>query len=499
MPDFSAMPEIFVSNSQLASAVSRELKLGQLRKLASRLYTRNLIEAPEQIVQRNLWPLVAAYLPGALIADRTALENRPAADGSVFLIADHKRDIALPGVTLRPRKGPPALDNDRTFIGSLRLASPARAYLENMRPSRAREGVARTFSRREMEEWLDELLRRSGDSAMLRLRDEAREVSDVLGMADEFQRLNTLIGTLLGTRKAQMESPVGIARAAGLPYDPHRLDLFQRLFAELAGSAPVTRLARSTDGVALPFFEAYFSNFIEGTEFAVDEAADIVFGGHIPKARPEDAHDVLGTWKLVSDVQEMSRVPRSFDELTAILKSRHARIMEGRPDKGPGRFKADPNRAGSTLFVAPELVEGTLVKGFEIYRGLASPLHRAIFMMFLIAEVHPFADGNGRAARIMMNAELVAAGESRIMVPTVYRNNYLMALKALSQNGIAGALVRTMDFAQRFTAAVDFADLDRARVILDRTNAFADPNEADSAGIRLLLPTAEIVNGTTHQ
>ena len=171
----------------------------------------------------------------------------------------------------------------------------------------------------------------------------------------------------------------------------------------------MTRLARPTDGPALPFFEAYFSNFIEGTEFAVDEAADIVFKGYIPKARPEDAHDVLGTWRVVSDQNEMSRLPGSSTELIALLKSRHARIMEGRPDKGPGRFKSEPNRAGSTTFVTPELVEGTLAKGFEIYRGLTSPLHRAIFMMFLISEVHPFADGNGRVARIMMNAELVAA------------------------------------------------------------------------------------------
>jgi hypothetical protein len=194
----------------------------------------------------------------------------------------------------------------------------------------------------------------------------------------------------------------------------------------------------------------------------------------------------------------MSRLPRNLDELATLLKSRHARIMEGRPDKGPGRFKADPNRAGSTLFVAPELVEGTLAKGFEIYRGLTSPLHRAIFMMFLVSEVHPFSDGNGRAARIMMNAELVAAGESRIIVPTVYRNNYLIALKALSQNGIAGALVRTMDFAQRYTAAVEFAELDRARFILDRTHAFFDPNEADAAGIRLMLPTPEILMDATQ-
>jgi hypothetical protein len=499
MPDFSKMPEAFVSSAEFATAVSRELKAGRLRKLGSRLYTRNLKDPPEKIVQRNLWPLVAAYLPGALIADRTALENRPAADGSVFLVADHKRNISMPGVTLRPRKGPPPLETDRSFIGGLRISSPARAFLENMRPSRAREGVARTLSKRDIEERLDEMLRHGGEPVIQRLRDDAREVAAQLGLPEEFQRLDATIGTLLGTRDAALESPVAVARAAGLPYDPQRLDLFQRLFTDLAGTAPVTRLAHPTDGPALPFFEAYFSNFIEGTEFAVDEAADIVFKGHIPKARPEDAHDVLGTWRVVSDQNEMARLPGDFTELIAILKSRHARIMEGRPDKGPGRFKADPNRAGSTTFVAPELVEGTLAKGFEIYRGLTSPLHCAIFMMFLISEVHPFADGNGRAARIMMNAELVAAGENRIIVPTVYRNNYLMALKALSQNRVTGALVRVMDFAQRYTAAIDFSDLERAHSILERTNAFADPTEADAVGIRLVLPTPEVVADAPQQ
>jgi hypothetical protein len=178
---------------------------------------------------------------------------------------------------LRPRKGPAPLDSDRTFIGTLRIASSARAFLENMRPSRARNGVARTLSKREIEERLDEILRRSGEAALPQLRDEARGIAVTLGLTEEFQRFDTLLGALLGTRDAPLESHVGIARAAGLPYDPQRLDLFQRLFTELAESAPVTRLARRTDGVALPFFEAYFSNFIEGTEFAVDEAEDIVF------------------------------------------------------------------------------------------------------------------------------------------------------------------------------------------------------------------------------
>src|SRR5208283_3840930 len=189
MPDFSTMPEVFVSNASLAATVSRETKLGRLRKLGSRLYTRNLTDPPDKIVQRNLWPLVAAYLPGALIADRTALENRPATDGSVFLVADHKRDIVLPGVTLRPRKGAPPLASDRPFIGGLRLASPARGFLENMRWSRARRGVARTLSKRDIEERLDEMLRHSGEAAVQRLRDEARGIADELHLKNEFQRL----------------------------------------------------------------------------------------------------------------------------------------------------------------------------------------------------------------------------------------------------------------------------------------------------------------------
>jgi Fic family protein len=38
--------------------------------------------------------------------------------------------------------------------------------------------------------------------------------------------------------------------------------------------------------------------------------------------------------------------------------------------------------------------------------------------MFLISEVHPFDDGNGRVARAFMNAELVAAGHCRILIPS---------------------------------------------------------------------------------
>jgi len=108
--------------------------------------------------------------------------------------------------------------------------------------------------------------------------------------------------------------------------------------------------------------------------------------------------------------------------------------------------------------------------------------------MFLVNEVHPFADGNGRVARLMMNSELVAQGEVRIIIPTVYRNNYLAALNGASHNGKFAGLTATLDFARRYTARIDFSDRTTAEADLGRTNALISSTEADESGIRLVMP-----------
>ncbi|MFO1060017.1 MAG: Fic family protein [Dongiaceae bacterium] len=482
-------PETFVSTTETTKLASKAVRAGKLRKLASRLYTRDLTGAPEAITRRNLWPIVAGYFPDALIADRTALEGAPSKDGSVLLVSQKAQsDVALPGFTLRPRRGVPAQPTDIPFMGVLRLSSPARALLDNFAPSRSRGLVARTFSRKEIETYLETLLRRSGEDELNRLRDEARRLAPALGREKEFTALNQTIGALLNTQPDNLQTPVAKARRRGMPFDPTRVELFEALRAELHRTPPQTRLAASSDGTTLPFFEAYFSNFIEGTEFPVDQAAAIVFENRIPSARPQDAHDILGTYRIVADQAEMSRTPETLAEFERLLKHRHARIMEARPDKGPGQYKAEANRAGATIFVAPDLARGTLDQGFKVYRSLLTPFQRAVFMMFLVAEVHPFADGNGRIARIMMNAELVAAGEQRIVIPTLYRNNYLSALKAATNRTSPEPLVRMLDFAQRFTLAVDWTDFQRAERDLRAAHAFMDSNEAEEQGIRLRIP-----------
>lgn len=486
-------PEAFVSDAKMSRAVNRAMGAGRLRRLGSRLYTPNLTDKPEGIIRRNLWQIVAGYFPGALIADRTALENAPAEDGSVCLITEKGNEVILPGVRLRPRRGLGPQLQDRPFVAGLHLSSLGRAYLENMSPSRrGREGgLARTLSRLEIEERLETLLRRSGVKALNQLRDHIKVLAPALGLIAEGESLNALIGALLGTREADLFSPIARARHAGTPYDPERLELFHILRRSLRDhfAAPSIVPQRTQEAVStLGFFEAYFSNFIEGTEFEVSEAADIVFRGHIPVERPADAHDILGTWRIVSDIKAMGQSPLSFGGFLTLLRHRHGMIMEGRPDKGPGSFKSLPNRAGQTVFVAPELVEGTLMEGFSLYRSLETAFQRAVFMMFMVAEVHPFTDGNGRVARIMMNADLIGSGEERIIIPTVYRGNYLSALKALSLTANPEPLIRVLDYAQEWTASIPWGELQTTRQILETCHAFLDPTSAETQGLRLQRP-----------
>lgn len=155
----------------------------------------------------------------------------------------------------------------------------------------------------------------------------------------------------------------------------------------------------------------------------------------------------------------------------------------------PGRFKSRVNQAGDTRFVDPDLVEGTLRTGWELLVQIDNPFMRAVYLMFLVSEVHPFDDGNGRVARIMMNSELVTADQSRIIVPTILRSEYLSGLVAMTANARADGLVSVLDFAQRYTSEIDFSDFDAADRVLVATNAYYNSNAADPAGIAIELPS----------
>jgi len=489
-PIRKSWPEVLASSTEVSAIIAKGVGAKELRPLGLKLYTSNFTDDDETIVRRNLWRVVGLLTPGSVISYRTALAGKPSEDHSVFLVGDSNYIRDLPGLRLRVSKGPGPQQGDLQFLGGLYMASRARAILDAMKPSRKRKGTQRGLTAREVEAVLERELDRGGERKLNEIRDAAAFLAPVLGAEREYETLQKVTAVLLGSRKGRVTQATAIARLAGTPYDSGRLELFQQLFAYLQTN-PTASIpdAQSADSwVNVSFFDAYFSNFIEGTEFEVEEARQIVFENKIPKNRPLDAHDVLGTYAVVGNRSLMAQSiiddadEHAFEER---VRDIHHRILESRLEARPGQLKELPNRAGDTRFVEPDLVRGTLAQGFQIARGLSEPLHRAAAVMFLISEVHPFDDGNGRVARAFMNAELVAAKETRILIPSVYRDDYLTGLRVLTRQHEPKPYVRVLEFAQRFTSLVDWSSQESAEKMLGLANAFKKPE----MGMRLKLPT----------
>lgn len=475
------LPEIF--RPEDARWASRAVRRGEIRRLARGLYSTNLDEPAERLVRRRWLEVAALYYPGAVIVDRSAVHAGPTGSGSLFLDvgpgASGRRPLVLPGLIIRSRGGPGPIQGDTEFA-ELYISSRARAALDNLRPSRARSGEPRTLKRDELEEWLDRLARTRGDEALNDLRDQARAIAPALNALPEFRELDSLIGALLGTRDSdRIVSEVGRARAAGMGYDRDRLALFETLRGELASQTFPERFESSDPLRLAAFFEAYFSNWIEGTEFEVEEAERIIFEGVEPPDRPRDAHDIRGTFEAILDPRLRSTPPDGADELEGYIQAAHRMVMGGRPEIGPGIYKLAANRAGATTFVHPDLVRGTLREGFTILKTLEPGMARAAFAMFLVTEVHPFADGNSRVARLLMNAELSSASLTRIMIPLSYRGEYVSALKALSQNENPRPLWRMLERAQRWASLMDWSNHDIVIGQLHQSNALVSEGEED--------------------
>ncbi len=477
------LQEVIFSSSdpKQGRLISRMLGKKLIRKIAPRIYSGNLNDSPEVIIRRNIFNILGKLYPNAMLSHRSAIEFKPTATGYIFLTFTYTKKIQLPGVTIRFLEGPGPIDGDVPFVGGLYHSQVERALLENLQPSRRPGPDSKTLTSPEIENKLEQILSNKGEKGLNEVRDRARSISEQLGLQSEFERLNKLIGALLNPRPLKtLSSPLAIARALGAPYDSARLELFEILFVQLKQEDFPFREERNRENQAFKnfaFFEAYFSNYIEGTKFEIDEAKKIIETDTPLPTRDEDSHDILGTYKIVSNREEMKTTPGSPDELMSILQYRHEILLASRTSKNPGQFKDRNNKAGDTLFVDHTLVKGTLIKGFDFYQALTEPFARATFMMFIISEVHPFLDGNGRISRIMMNSELVKAVQTRIIIPTVFRDDYILTLRKLTRNKDPKPYIRMLDKAQKLSETV-VGDMDFMQNHLEKCNAFKEPTEA---------------------
>jgi hypothetical protein len=467
-----------------ARALQRAAKQGTLLRLGGGVYVLNGTQEEVAFRVRSNWQKIAGALyPGAVVSHLSAFQGGITDQGILTLSSPttYNKTKDLPALGIVLLKGPGQLPGDMA-LGDCGLfwASRPRALLENLGASRAL--LARRAGRAKVEEQLINILNASGEAELNRIRDSARALAEVLDAHKEFQELDSLVGALLGTHaKGLLKTRMGQLVAIGTPADSERLYRFERLAQalQITVTPRIPDVAASGDAkIHFAFLESYFSNFVEGTRFSIQEAQEIVLRNRVVSTRPQDSHDVLGVFALTSTTGARDSVPAPGPGFVLELMARHQRMLARRPEAKPGELKIEMNYAGANAFVAPAMVRGTLQEGSAMALTVPEGLARALFYAFLVSEVHPFTDGNGRLSRLLMNAELSRLGLCRVIIPILYHPQYVDCQKLLSSSDNDPVpFIKAICRMARWCAGFDYADLARLIADLSRANAFQEsPN-----------------------
>ncbi len=88
-------------------------------------------------------------------------------------------------------------------------------------------------------------------------------------------------------------------------------------------------------------------------------------------------------------------------------------------------------------FPAPEELDRKMkefIKNLSDLKQRLHPVEYAAMVHALFVNIHPFIDGNGRVARLLMNLALLQAGYNITIIPPVVRTDYIRALQKSNHN-----------------------------------------------------------------
>ena len=185
------------------------------------------------------------------------------------------------------------------------------------------------------------------------------------------------------------------------------------------------------------------SNAIEGNSLTLRETELVLSKGVTVSGKPLKDHleavNLAKAWDEVKRLAQPDAVltERDLLDLHRIVLTRVDDDFAGSYRRGAVRI-AGSHHVPPNAMKVPDLMEELF---FEI-QSITDPVERAAKLHYGIARIHPFVDGNGRAARLAMNFVLLAAGYPPISIPTDLRQTYYDALEAAD----AGDFQAWLDF-----------------------------------------------------
>ena len=178
----------------------------------------------------------------------------------------------------------------------------------------------------------------------------------------------------------------------------------------------------------------YHSNAIEGSSITLAETRAILLDGITVNGKPLREHlEVVNHSHAIDFVEALAQKDEPLTEMT--IRQIHALVLRTINDDEAGRYRRSNVYITGSNFVPPDAaaVPGLM---YDFGQWLASdeantlhPVEFAALAHFKLVDIHPFVDGNGRGARLLMNLQLMRAGYPPAIVRAEDRVAYYDALE----------------------------------------------------------------------
>jgi Fic family protein len=188
----------------------------------------------------------------------------------------------------------------------------------------------------------------------------------------------------------------------------------------------------------------YTSNAIEGNTLTLRETAELIEHGITVGGKPLRDHlEAVDHYDAVQWVRALAAASVPLDEAT--ICELHRRIVLRSQPEIAGFYSRLPRRiAGSpVVFPNPAKIPQLMAELDTWLKAAPSDPPAAFEGHFRLTAIHPFADGNGRTARLLMNMMLIRGGYPPVAVRPQDRTTYLDALER-------GSLAEDLDPFQAF-------------------------------------------------
>ena len=228
------------------------------------------------------------------------------------------------------------------------------------------------------------------------------------------------------------------------------IEEIDRLKEELDALRPLPSDVLDRIGQKLRIESNYHSNAVEGNSLTLGETRSLILHGLTARGKPMRDHlDIEGHDEAVKAMEDAVRRDELLNEVfirnlhKVLLKEPYendAITPDGQPVKrriAVGEYKTQPNNVRTSTgeiyyFTPPDQVKPAMGDLIDWYRRQEDegehPIVIAATFHYRFTRIHPFDDGNGRMARLLMNMILIKHGYTVAIIPTEERGQYINSL-----------------------------------------------------------------------